>query len=236
LTFRGRGRAGVRWETAMPEPGYFHLERAEVLPFIPEHYQKVLDVGCGEGLFTEQLDKASERWGIEPDRDAAEIAAKKMDKVLTGRFEEVYPDLPEYYFDLVICNDVIEHMEDHDRFFETIKTKMAENATLVASLPNVRYAKNLWNLLFKKDWKYGEAGILDRTHLRFFTKKSMLRALREHGFEILRVGGLHKVNPRLSLALTILGLGTLNDTLYLQYVCVAKKSPSPRSFPGKDKS
>ena len=220
----------------MPEPGYFHLQRAEVLPFIPEHYQKVLDVGCGEGLFIEQLNKASERWGIEPDRDAAQIAAKKVDTLLTGRFEEVYPDLPDHYFDLVICNDVIEHMEDHDRFFEMIKTKMAENATLVASLPNVRYAKNLWNLLFKKDWKYGEAGILDRTHLRFFTKKSMLRALRGHGFEILRVGGVNRVNPRLFLALTILGLGTLNDTLYFQYVCVARKSPSSRSLPAKDPS
>lgn len=210
----------------MPEPGYFGLPRSEILKFIPDQYQKVLEVGCAEGHFIQQLTKASERWGIEPNQNAAEVAAKKIETVLTGYFEDVYPDLPDLYFDLVICNDVIEHLVDHDKFLEMIKTKMTADGKLVASLPNVRYAKNLWNLLFKKDWKYGKDGILDRSHLRFFTKKSMARTFNEHGFEILRMEGIHRVNPRLSLALTILGLGTLNDTLYLQYVCVAKKSVS----------
>ena len=55
---------------------------------------------------------------------------------------------------------------------------------LIGSIPNVRYYRNLYNLLFKNDWKYEEKGILDATHLKFFTEKSLLRLFKKHNFKI----------------------------------------------------
>lgn len=82
--------------------------------------------------------------------------------------------LPDQHFDMVICNDVIEHMVDHDHFLEHIKTKMRPGACIVGSIPNVRHLTALFKLLVAKDWPYSASGILDRTHLRFFTENSTI--------------------------------------------------------------
>lgn len=98
-------------------------------------------------------------------------ASNKLDKVLIGTYLEMYDKIPDDYFDLVICNDVIEHMIDTDIFFQTIKKKLKKDAYLIASIPNVRYMLNLFELLVQKDWEYKDAGIFDNTQRRFFTKK-----------------------------------------------------------------
>jgi 2-polyprenyl-3-methyl-5-hydroxy-6-metoxy-1,4-benzoquinol methylase len=96
---------------------YYEQGRSEVAKFLPNNYSKVLEIGCGTGNFYGNVRQDCEYWGIEPLRAAAQSASKKLHKVLIGKFEEVNQQLPDYYFDLVICNDVIEHMSDHDAFF-----------------------------------------------------------------------------------------------------------------------
>ena len=147
--------------------------RSEVAAFLPTQYHKVLEIGCSYGTFRKNLEQPNEYWGIEPNPAVAQEAGQYLDKVLTGLFEEVLDQLPDSYFDLVICNDVIEHMADPDWFLELIKSKMTANASLVGSIPNVRHISNLKALLIQKDWQYEDAGILDRTHLKFFTQKSL---------------------------------------------------------------
>lgn len=170
---------------------YYKYVRPEVATFLPHRYSTVLEVGCAEGDFRANLNNECEYWGIEPVPAAAEAAAKKLDRVLAGTYREVCEMLPNTYFDLVICNDVMEHMADHDAFLHSIKKKLKNNACLVGSVPNVRYLKNLFQLLVKKDWKYRNSGILDRTHLRFFTKKSLERLFRENGFTIEALQGIN---------------------------------------------
>ena len=163
---------------------YFRKIRPEVARFLPIQYYKVLEIGCGEGNFHYNLNQHCEYWGIEPFQASAKVASNKLYKVLTGTYEEVFDLLPDSYFDLVICNDVIEHMVDHNAFFVTIKQKIKENSFIVGSIPNVRYLPNLIELLIIKDWMYKDEGILDRTHLRFFTEKSIKRTFIEHEFII----------------------------------------------------
>lgn len=162
-------------------------------PFLPATYQRVLEVGCGSGAFVDHLRRPSEVWGVEPNADAGEVAAQKMHRVLVGRYDQVARDLPEAYFDLVVCNDVIEHMDDHDAFLEAIKTKMRPGGCIVGSIPNVRHVTALFKLLALKDWRYSGSGILDRTHLRFFTEKSLRRTLQEHGYAIEMLSGIGSV-------------------------------------------
>jgi 2-polyprenyl-3-methyl-5-hydroxy-6-metoxy-1,4-benzoquinol methylase len=164
------------------QANYFQFFRKELVIFLPEKYERILEIGCGEGNFTHFLKQPYEAWGIEQNHDAAQIASKKMTKIMTGKYENFLSDLPDNYFDLVICNDVIEHMEDHDWFLNSIKKKMKPKGNLIGSVPNIRHITSLYELLIDKDWFYTDAGILDRTHLRFFTEKSLKRSFTERGF------------------------------------------------------
>jgi len=178
------------------EQVYFDYMRPEMVQFLPSEYSKVLEIGCNVGNFRQFLSKPCQYWGIEPFEEAANIAKTKMDKVLVGFYDNVENEIPDNYFDLVIANDVIEHMEQPWNFLKSIKEKMTEKASLVLSIPNVRYYVNLKNLLLYKDWKYEDSGILDITHLRFFTKKSIIRLLNEQGYQIEKMQGINPIMVR----------------------------------------
>jgi 2-polyprenyl-3-methyl-5-hydroxy-6-metoxy-1,4-benzoquinol methylase len=162
-----------------------------MLQFLPSTYSTVLEVGCAEGTFSRHLN-ASERWGVESDAESARIAGNALNRVLRGSYDVVAADIPDEYFDIVICNDVIEHMRDHDWFFKSIYRKIRKQGFLIGSIPNVRHIRNLFELLILKDWRYREIGILDRTHLRFFTEKSLIRSLTESEFIIEQFNGINK--------------------------------------------
>ncbi|MBU0500869.1 MAG: class I SAM-dependent methyltransferase [Gammaproteobacteria bacterium] len=209
---------------------YYQFERQEVAILLPSTYSRVLEIGCGAGRFRGNLSLEHEYWGVEPVKSEAMLASDSLDKVLIGTYDGVFNDIPDDYFDLVICNDVIEHLPDHDSFLQTIKRKMTKAGYLVASIPNVRHIENLFELLFRKDWKYQDAGILDRTHLRFFTRKSLKRTLLENGYTIESVVGLNPYKDRPSLryfvrllAILLLGL----DTRFLQFGIRVVISPDP---------
>ena len=210
---------------------YFGYDRPEVARLLPSQYYKVLEIGCGEGIFHTHLNKNCEYWGIEPFEAAANCASKILYKVLVGTYEEVFDRLPDRYFDLIICNDVIEHMADHNAFFLSIKHKMKEDSFIIGSIPNVRYFHNLTAMLIKKDWLYADEGILDRTHLRFFTEKSLKRTFIEHKFIIEEFYGIHGLRNRgtsvknIIKKLIIYILGT--DTKFRQFGFRIKYTTSP---------
>lgn len=173
-------------------PRYHKNRRKEMRPFLPKHYSRVLEIGCGEGNFRTNLSQEHEYWGVEVAEPEAIIASKTLSKVLIGPYQEKADQIPNGYFDLVVCNDVIEHMVNHDKFLQSIKTKIGKDGCLVASIPNVRYLLNLFEILVKKDWEYKNNGILDRTHLRFFTRKSLFRTISDNGYVVDKFMG---VNP-----------------------------------------
>jgi 2-polyprenyl-3-methyl-5-hydroxy-6-metoxy-1,4-benzoquinol methylase len=172
---------------------YFNSIRSEMIPFLPEEYSKVLEIGCNVGNFRQNVSKKCEYWGVEPFEEAANVAKTKLDKVLIGFYDKVENQIPDNYFDLIIANDVIEHVEQPWNLLQSLKTKMSPNASLVLSVPNVRYYRNLIELLQGKDWRYKDCGILDITHLRFFTEKSIVRLLNELGFEIEQMQGVSPI-------------------------------------------
>ena len=218
------------------DPEYYHANRGVMASFLPDTYERVLEVGCGAGGFYDHLRKPCEVWGVEPNAEAGKAAALKMNRVLIGRYDQLADQLPDGYFDMVICNDVIEHMDDHDAFLEAIKQKMRPGSFIVGSIPNIRHITALFKLLVMKDWKYSESGILDRTHLRFFTERSLRRTLQVHGYSIEMFAGVgsiikNGINSKsnkpsklqnlsyqlISLAVVLLTLGYYWDTQYPQY-------------------
>ena len=175
----------------MNRPAYYQQQRRDMRGYLPENPRRVLEIGCGEGAFSASIAGATEKWGVEPNTAAAQIAAGRLDHVLTGRFDTVSDQLPRQHFDLVVCNDVIEHMEDHDRFLQDIRAYIAEGGVLVGSVPNIRNYKILFDLLFLGDWRYQDSGIMDRTHLRFFTQSSLRRSLVQAGYRIEILRGMN---------------------------------------------
>lgn len=172
--------------------------RPELVGLIPLNYSKVLEIGCGTGKFRLNLNRDCEYWGIEPFKEAARIASDSLHRVLEGTYEDVYEQLPDNYFDLVICNDVIEHMPDHDFFLSSIKNKIKVDSYIIGSVPNIRCIYSLWELLMKKDWLYMDEGIFDRTHLRFFTYKSLERIFVENNYIVDKLYGVNRVTIKLN--------------------------------------
>ncbi|MEX1139899.1 MAG: class I SAM-dependent methyltransferase [Bacteroidota bacterium] len=200
---------------------YYHGERSELAPLLPSSYKTVLEVGCGEGKFSRNLRAGSQIWGCEPNKLAAKEAKKRLTKVFVAKYESIANKLPNQYFDLVICNDVIEHMPDHDWFFDSIIKKMKPSGVLVGSIPNMRHLRSLYHLVVKKDWQYQNSLTLDRTHLRWFTRKSLLNTLERHGFTVEHFIGINGTQRSLyHVFLFFINLVTLwqhRDIEYLQF-------------------
>ena len=208
------------------DDSYYRLSRPELVPFLPINVKqmKVLEIGCGEGNFKNHLE-CNKYWGIEPSATAAEKAIITLDKVIVGNFDEVIDLIPNNFFDLVVCNDVIEHMNDVEYFLQIIKIKMKPEGKILGSIPNVRYIENLLRLLVLRDWKYTEWGILDKTHLRFFTRKSLKRLLIENQYQIIRLNGINPVSLKfgsfrsffINLVLILSTFLFGRDTFYFQF-------------------
>ncbi|MGA9380414.1 MAG: class I SAM-dependent methyltransferase, partial [Phormidium sp.] len=154
---------------------YFELERHEMLKYVPEKACNILDVGCGCGNFGRLLKEKRpvKVWGVEFNEDAATLAAQKLDQVICGSFNSSL-NLPKNEFDCIIFNDVLEHLVDPFTALIYAKYLLREGGLVVASIPNIRHFDTIWDLLVNKNWQYTDSGILDRTHLRFFTQRSIV--------------------------------------------------------------
>jgi 2-polyprenyl-3-methyl-5-hydroxy-6-metoxy-1,4-benzoquinol methylase len=207
---------------------YYGNVRPEMLQFIPANAAKILEVGCGEGNFSAQLiSDGVETWAIEPNNISAKSASEKLYKVLEGTIDEMVAEIPDNYFDVIIMNDVIEHLLEPWDDIQKLKSKLKDDGVLVSSIPNVRYAKNLFNMLFKRDWKYTDDRILDITHYRFFTKKSVRRLFDENGYSVQKLKGVNMTKSfaffPFAVLFNILFLFSQLDIFYMQYATVAKK-------------
>lgn len=89
-------------------------------------------------------------------------------------------------FDYIILADIVEHLRNPWAFLKKMRSFLKEDGKIIVSVPNVCHVSNLWGMLHG-DWEYGEAGILDSTHLRFFTKKSFTGCLEEAGLQVQNV-------------------------------------------------
>lgn len=206
---------------------YYQTERKEMLCYVPEQAKKILEVGCGEGRFSGQLMKDGRSvWGVEPEEKVAKIAESKLDRVFPCTIEEAFSKLHGEAFDCVIFNDVLEHLLDPWSILRhTAEKLLAPDGIVVASLPNIRHYSIIKQLWQEGDWRYEEEGLLDRTHLRFFTPKTMVELFVSSGFEIVTIEGIkpHKVPFKLKL-LSSLAIKNPKELSFIQYAIVAKRS------------
>ena len=160
---------------------YFAHARKEILPLLPQNCGRVMELGCGSGAtlgWLRQTRKATYTVGVEIAETAADAAREHADEVHRADFERSDIPVNGQLFDVILCLDVLEHMIDPWAVIDRLATKyLAAGGTLVVSLPNVRHYSVVLPLLFGGRWDYAQAGLLDRTHLRFFTRNSACQLL-----------------------------------------------------------
>lgn len=208
---------------------YYKEERNDIIPFVPQNINFILDVGCSGGFFGKKLKEIRDNiivWGVEPNEEAASIAKNNLDKVVCAPFSENLEELHGQLFDCIIFNDVLEHLVSPEDVLRSSSKLLKKNGLVLASLPNVLFFPVLYDLVVGKDWKYEKSGVLDNTHLRFFTRKSIVRLFEENGYKVKKIKGINvKIHDRYRFYqfLNILTFNFLKESKYMQIVVIAEK-------------
>ena len=206
------------------ETGYYSAPRFDLLAMLPRGSGlRLLELGSGHGATlraAKQQRLASYTVGIDlvapPDPEG-------IDRILCGDIETLTLDLPEESFDAILCADVLEHLVDPWRIVRVLARHLRSGGLFLASIPNFRNHRVLSAILFQGDFRYAEAGLLDRSHLRFFCRSNIRQLFEQAGLVIETMetnmgayGLRHKVLDRLTL-------GLLHDFFVFQFRTRAKK-------------
>ncbi len=147
----------------------------------------ILDIGCGRGALMKALKQEKDvanSYGVEIFPGAAADARQAIDQVWEGSIEEIDLPIPRASLDYVICGDVLEHLREPELVLQKIRPLLKSDGRIIVSLPNVCNRRVLSDLIFHNEWRYAPSGIMDATHLRWFTQKSAKRFLADAGFEV----------------------------------------------------
>lgn len=203
--------------------GYSSGARDDMLSLIDYKRSKlkILEIGCACGgtlLQIKNNNPSAELYGIEICEPAAEIA-KNFAEVLTADLELLERTDFIGKFDYIIMGDVLEHLFNTDAVLHKVHSWLNQHGKLVVSVPNISHISILLSLL-SGQWEYMDSGILDRTHVRFFTVNSIKHCLQKNGFHVDFLGGnvadLDNQNASMFEALQ-------EELLQLKTVCVNKE-------------
>lgn len=165
-------------------------ELADMIRRAPDEKLNILEIGAGLGTTLLNIQyrypNATVK-GIELVDKIANIASNYCDIECANIENYKFADNDKY--DYIICGDVLEHLVDPYALVDRLKTSLKPNGCIIASIPNLLDADVIYNLLHGY-FNYEESGVLDRTHLKFFTKDSIMRLFTERGYEIIEMFGL----------------------------------------------
>jgi SAM-dependent methyltransferase len=162
-------RTEIKYTKFDESPGSTH----NLVLDLVERGSRVLEFGCSTGYMSKALrDRLGATIvGVELNAEAAELAQAHLERVLVGDAEELdlEAELGGERFDAILFGDVLEHLRDPAALLRRVRPLLAEGGTVVASIPNIAHASVRLALL-GGSWRYREQGLLDETHLRFFTR------------------------------------------------------------------
>ena len=169
---------------------YYSGANLDLFKLVEGDIYRVLDIGCSEGKSAAYFRNIGVKviWGVEMSASAAEQAKQQMDYVYMGTIESFFEsEHVENRFDLIILGDVLEHLINPWLVLKQLTGLLSKNGQILISLPNIRNMGVLVPLLIKGEWRYEMSGILDNTHLRFFTYKSAVRMIHDAGLFVAKV-------------------------------------------------
>lgn len=186
-------------------PPYYQNIRNDVLELLPERsFQSILEIGGGEFPTLQFLVEQHQAvgWGV----DIYESSVQGI-KFIQGSIEEknTQDQIPDDHFDLIVANDVLEHLLDTQNALDVIT-----GGLVALSVPNIRQVRATYHILIKGTFPREDAGLFDRTHLRWFCRKDIIKFAEKSGLELLDFGSSGRLVP------SWMQRGTLSEFLALQ--------------------
>ena len=165
---------------------YGEVVNDELLALAAPLTGRVLDVGCGTGAWCDELRSAGGAYlvGIEPSAAARAAAETRYDLVVGSAVEAIsLEELGGSRFDVIVVADVLEHLLDPWAVLKRLAEWSVPGGRLVVSVPNLRYYRVALPLVLAGRWEYAPSGVMDWTHLRWFTRASLARTLAQASWQ-----------------------------------------------------
>lgn len=175
---------------------YFNNVRADVLTIIPNLiYKSILEIGGGEFSTLKALGAKypSELWGVDlyvPQAQGIHFVHGSVE------LDETRRKIPNDYFDLILANDVLEHLVDTELFLNMVFQKLRAGGYFVCSVPNARQVRFIFHLFFLGNFPRTNSGFFDRTHVRWFCRKDVIGFAQNAGLDLVDYGASGKLVPR----------------------------------------
>lgn len=233
------------------QQGYFNLARLDLLAMLPTGGGlRLLELGAGDGATLRAAKAqglASYVVGIDL-VDLVELAdpgdlggaapadaggLPPIDRFVVGNFETMALDLPADHFDAVLCADVLEHLIDPWQAVRRLAHHLRPGGLFLSSIPNLRNHRALAQIVLAGDFRYADAGLLDRSHLRFFCRKNVRELFEQAGLVVEAMEANMGAYGLRHKAINLLTAGLLGDFFVHQYRTRARKpETAPPRRPG----
>ena len=203
---------------------YYHWVRREIRPLLPQNPSRVLEVGAGSGAtlkWIKTLYPNTETTAVEINSALLHELRKNVDVPIIGSIDETLPRLKTY--DLILLLDVLEHLSDPIATLRNLSRLLEAGGHIIVSVPNVAHLSVSIPLLLQRRFHYQDAGILDRTHLRFFVEDTAIKLLNDANF-IVTAALISGIQGSRSKLLHLLSFGTLRHHLAKQYIMLGELS------------
>lgn len=213
------------------------IHNADLLSLIPLNARRIVEVGCSSGALAREYKKKNPSAyfiGIEIVAAYASLARKHCDEVIDMDIENISPDTLKTTLagDCWIFGDVLEHLRDPWELLSKIRKVLPADGCVIACIPNVQHWSVQARLSFG-DFRYEDSGLFDRTHIRWFTRSTMIEMFHKAGYSIDKAIGRIFDEPQREIFLPIIKSMAVaakadpqiaaNDAIPLQYVfrCIA---------------
>jgi SAM-dependent methyltransferase len=181
----------------------------ELLKFMPDNARRVVEVGCSTGALArayKAINPQAHYIGVEIDPAYAELARRHCDEVLVQDMDAVGPELlrSSLAADCWVFGDSLEHLRDPWALLAKIRAAIPADGCIAACIPNAQH----WSVqmrLNSGEFRYEDAGLLDRTHLRWFTRRTMHEMFAQAGFKITQGHAIIFHDPRRDQFLPAIG-------------------------------
>lgn len=187
---------------------YYTKPRADYVDLLPEDPNaSILELGCGDGAtgaLALQNGKCGSYVGIEMFVPMAERARQVLTSVHVGNVENMELPYAAASFDALILSEVLEHLVDPQAVLNRLAVLLRPGALVFASSPNIAHWSNIKDLCLGR-FEYTESGMMDRTHLRWFTPASFAAMFEAAGVKVDRVAPLNRLGRRAKLLRLLLG-------------------------------